>query len=282
MQFDAFCRAAGLIVDRLEVGRWVRVPTIDHPRSQNGAYKFLGDRGYVQNWATMPEPALWEPEEGEIKPVDLERIRRQAEAERKRQQEGHQRAAKRAQELIDTAKVATHPYLQFKGLESARGLVTPDDALLVPMRNVRTNALQGVQVIRWLPDERRYDKRMLPGMKARDAVLRLGAPRAARVWLVEGYATGLSVLEALRMTSSSDAVLVCFSAGNLERVGKQLGPQSTVAFADNDRSHAGEMAAMAAGVPYVMSDVEGEDANDMVRRVGLFKVAALMRSAMGP
>lgn len=277
MQFDAFCRAHGVIVDRLEVGRWIRVPTVDHPRSRNGAYKYLGDRGYVQNWATMPEPALWRPE-GDVKPIDLEKIRKQVEAEKRLRREGHSKAAKRAQEAVEKAKVTQHPYLEFKGFPEARGLVL-DDELLVPMRNLRTNQLQGLQAIKWIPEERKYVKQMVPGMKAADAVFRLG-PVSGRTWLVEGYATGLSVFQALRVICSPDSVLVTFSAGNLTRVAKQM--TNVVAFADNDRSGAGKAAAEAAGIPYLMSDVEGEDANDMHRRVGVFRLAAFMRAAMGP
>ena len=58
MMFDAFCRAHGLLVDGIEAGRWVRVPTEDHPRTRNGAYKYLGDVGFVQNHATMTEVAV--------------------------------------------------------------------------------------------------------------------------------------------------------------------------------------------------------------------------------
>jgi putative DNA primase/helicase len=47
-------------------------------------------------------------------------------------------------------------------------------------------------------------------------------------------------------------------------------------FADNDASQAGERAAIATGKPYVMSDVVGEDANDLHKRAGLFKVAQML------
>jgi len=62
MQFDAFCRAHGLIVDSLISGRWVRVPTVDHPRKKNGAYKFLGDIGWAQNHATNVDVSTWRPD----------------------------------------------------------------------------------------------------------------------------------------------------------------------------------------------------------------------------
>ena len=47
-------------------------------------------------------------------------------------------------------------------------------------------------------------------------------------------------------------------------------------FADNDKSGAGERAAQATGLPYCMSPVLGEDANDMHVRAGLLAVCGLL------
>jgi hypothetical protein len=56
MGFDDFARSHGLIVRSLIPHRWIATPTEDHPRKRNGRYKFLGDIGWVQNWATMQTP----------------------------------------------------------------------------------------------------------------------------------------------------------------------------------------------------------------------------------
>lgn len=272
MMFDAFCRAHGLLVDGIEAGRWVRVPTEDHPRTRNGAYKYLGDVGFVQNHATMTEVAVWRPEADEVRPVDVARIRREAEAYQQRVRDGWQRAAVKAAEMVRQSRPGEHDYLHFKGLGDERGLVHQDGSLLVPMRHWRTNALVGLQVIRWDGDARKWDKRMLPGMRAKGATLRLGPPRAPRLWLVEGYATGLSVLAALRAVRSRDAVLICFSAGNLTHVSSVLGGEQSV-FADHDVSGAGQAAAKATGARWCMSDVVGNDANDDHMQFGLFSVA---------
>jgi phage/plasmid primase-like uncharacterized protein len=277
MMFDQFCRAHGLLVDGIQAGRWVRVPTVDHPRSENGAYKFLGDVGWVQNWATMSEPETWRPEAHEVQKIDVERIRRESERHVQRVRDGWAKAGTKAAKLIASARPGEHNYLHLKGLSDQAGLVTDDGALVVPMRHWRTNALVGAQVIRWDEAARKFDKRMLPGMRAKGATFRLGSPTAPRTWLVEGYATGLSVHAALRLMRLSDAVLVCFSAGNLVTVARELGGR-LVAFADNDQSGAGVRAAVDAGVPYVMSSQVGEDANDVHRRAGVFALASLMRS----
>lgn len=276
MQFDAFCRAHGLIVDGITPGRWVRVPTTDHPRKKNGAYKYLGDIGWVQNHAVDMDVSTWRADEASLKDVDVQRICRQAAEFDERMRQGWARAAERAQQMVQRAAFGEHPYLQIKGLGELRGLVL-NDALLVPMRHWRTNRLAGVQSIRWLEAERRYEKLMLPGMRAKGAVLRLGSPQAPRTWLVEGYATGLSVEAAARMLRLRDAVTVCFSAGNLVHVARQLqqAGQAVAVFADHDASGAGERAAVQTGAPWCMSPVQGEDANDMHKR-GIFEVARLM------
>ncbi len=277
MQFDAFCRAHGLIVDGMhtvQTGRWVRVATEDHPRTRNGAYKFLGDVGWVQNHAVQMDVSTWRPDAGAPE-LDMTRINADAAAFDLRMREGWKRSAARAEQMLSSTTLAEHNYLHIKGLPDARGLVLADGALMVPMRHWRTNALVGAQLIRWLPEQMAYEKKMMPGMRAKGAVLRLGSAAAPRTWLVEGIATGLSVEAAVRLLRLRDAVLVCFSAGNLIHVAKQLDARCVV-FADNDESGAGQRAAVTTGLPYCMSPWQGEDANDMHQRAGVFKLANLM------
>jgi putative DNA primase/helicase len=44
------------------MGVWKRYKTEDHPKSKNGAVKFLGTHGFVQNHATMQEVSTWRNE----------------------------------------------------------------------------------------------------------------------------------------------------------------------------------------------------------------------------
>jgi putative DNA primase/helicase len=80
------------------------------------------------------------------------------------------------------------------------------------------------------------------------------------------------------------SILVCFSDVNMRQVAG-LVPGCKYAFADNDASGAGERAAQAAGLAYCMSDVVGEDANDLHQRTGLLavsmKLMAARRAAVG-
>jgi putative DNA primase/helicase len=154
-------------------------------------------------------------------------------------------------------------------------LFTADGALVVPMRNLTTNDLQGVQLIRWIEADRAYEKKMIPGMKAKGAVFRIGDKHAPETVLCEGYATGLSLAAALRSVGLRASVLVCFSAGNLQFIAPQATGRAYV-FADHDKSGTGEQCAQATGLPYCMSPVEGEDANDLHQRAGLMAVCQLL------
>ena len=202
--------------------------------------------------------------------LDIATRSQQADAQQERRR---QQAARDAAEMIRQAVPGPHDYLARKHLSNVQGLVMPDGALLVPMRNWRDNNIQGAQVIRWLPDERVFDKKMLPGMRAKGAVLRLGQGR--ETILCEGYATGLSIELAVRSVGLPASVLVTFSATNLVHVAQFLKGRVFV-FADNDKSEAGERAAQDTGHPYCMSDVVGEDANDVHARAGLMAVAQML------
>jgi putative DNA primase/helicase len=195
-------------------------------------------------------------------------------AEERRKQQGYAAAAAAAQAVIEQCELKTHYYLNAKGLPDVVALVN-DMTLVVPMRNLETNVLQGMQTISWVPEERRWEKKMATGMRAKGAVLRLGNPRAKETFLCEGYATGLSIELALRRLRLSASVLVCFSAGNLEYVASQISGPAFVA-ADNDASQTGEKTARKTSFPWAMSDQLGEDFNDVHQRAGLAALCKLI------
>jgi hypothetical protein len=72
MTFHDFARAHGLIIRDLISHRWVSTPTEDHPRKRNGRYKYLGNVGWVQNWATMESPTMWK--DSAAAPVDYRKV----------------------------------------------------------------------------------------------------------------------------------------------------------------------------------------------------------------
>ena len=204
MDFVDFATNNGLIIDRLyQDGKWHRVSTTDKPRKKNGAYLFDGRRGVVKNWATMDGFASWR-DDGVIRDNVGERQIRDMEAARKEQERKHWQAAKKAALALSNAELGTHHYLAKKGFPRASGLIL-DGNLLIPMRDFKTNELVSLQMV-----SESGEKKFMPGGRAKGAVLRLGPKVADWTWLVEGYATGLSVMEALKTMYRQDAVLVCF------------------------------------------------------------------------
>lgn len=270
--FISFAAAHGVLIRDLDnSGRIRRCATIEHPRSTNGAYMWDGRRGFCFAWDGAAEPQWFnDPSAKPWTDEDKRAFAAKRDAERRQIALRQQRAAQQAAELLKTATLAEHNYFHFKGLPLTRGLVLPDGALFVPMRSL-SGALQGAQAIRWDGENRRYDKRMLTGMKAKGAVLRLGSPNASTTFLCEGYVTGLSMELAIRQMRLSASVLVCFSDSNMAYVAPSVTGRKYV-FADNDQSGAGERAAKATGLPYCMSDCAGEDANDLHVRAGLLSV----------
>lgn len=274
MSFVMFARAHGLEVgDLVPSDRIRRCVTHEHPRKKNGAYLWDGTRGWVFDWAGEAKTHWYE--DPNAKPwTDAEKrawaMRRQTELQSR--ERAYENTALRADVMLRSATPGPHNYFALKGFPDERGLIGEDGALLIPMRSL-DGKLRGLQVIRWVESDRRYEKKMLHGMRAKGGVFRLGHQTAQETFLVEGYATGLSVRAALHSVGLRGSVLVCFSAGNLVYVAPQVRGRCFV-FADNDESNAGEEAAIKTGLPYCMSDVEGEDANDLHNRAGLMAVAA--------
>lgn len=283
-----FFRLHGLLIDHpINDGHWHRVPTEDHPKKRNGAYLLDGDRAVCQNWATMPQAVSMR---GQATPADPRRAAELARERERRQAataNGWALAARKAQKMLDSCELKPHGYLARKGFAEMPALVMPDDALFVPMRDY-TNALVGAQAIRWCPDERIWEKKFMPGMRATGARFVLGVGPEA--FLCEGLATGLSIEAALRMLRLPGRVMVCFSAANVSAIGAQLKSDRETAFvvAEHDApqrdpekwrrnpGEAGQRAAVASGLPWTMSPTEGFDANDHHREFGLRSLAALL------
>lgn len=269
MNFQQFAEAHGLMVGSIVVGRWVRVPTRDHPRSRNGAYKLGHGVGWVQNWATMTEPAMWQGAESEIR-VDAALIRR-ADAEQRQRRE---KAARRAETILSECELLPHAYLAAKGFPDARVNVwrRPDQApvAVIPMRCA--GRIVGCQLI-----DEGGGKKFLPGQASGGAEF-VFQGRGGLDVLCEGYATALSARLALAKVAPDARLHVCFSAGNMARIAAGL--SRGLVLADNDASGTGERVAREIGWPYWMSDRVGEDANDYHQRRGVFALSQGLRKVL--
>lgn len=283
--FIDFARAHGVEIDPAKLcdrDKIQRCGTTLKPRSKNGAYLWDGQRGWVYAWDGDAQVHWFnDPDAKPWTEAEKQAWRAKRDAQRIAAEEGQRKAAQKAAEMLRTTKPGPHDYLFRKGLPQAQGLCLPDGGLFVPMRDWSSNELRGAQVIRWTDTEEepgvmRWRKKMTYGMQARGAVLRLGPTRASETIFCEGYATGLSIELAARQMRLAAAVLVCFSDFNMAHVAGLLKRGRRYVFADNDKSGAGERAAVECKLPYCMSPVLGEDANDLHKREGLLAVSSLL------
>ena len=272
MDFIQFARSHGILINDLPpLGVWKRFPTEDHPRSRNGAVKFMGEVGFVQNHATSTVVSIWKPDSPittKVKSTYLASIRSAEDEQKKKQHQAMQRAVG----MLNGSGLSTHPYLEAKGFPDEQGNVLWQDGkpvLLIPMR-VAGN-LVGLQQI-----DEDGGKKFLYGQRTSNAVFTFDN-KGMNV-LCEGYATALSVRLAFKQMKQRYTLHVCFSAGNMAKVAAGLEPGLLIA--DNDASGTGQRVAEESGWKYWLSDRVGEDANDFHQRVGLFQFTQSLTRSM--
>jgi putative DNA primase/helicase len=269
MRFEDFARVHGLILDSLQLDRWIPTPTEDHPRSSNGRYKFLGNVGFVQNWATMEKPATWFAEGHTI---DSPQIKRSIEESRIRQAESADRASKKAGWILHQTELKTHPYLASKGFPEELGNVWEKDGkqiLVIPMRI--DGRIVGVQLI---DDE--GNKKFLHGQTTKGASFCMNA-KGIPIFC-EGYATGLSVRECMKASNIKYAIYVCFSASNMKHIARTVGGGFIVC--DNDPNCVGQKSAIETGKSYWLSETVGDDFNDYHQREGTFRASQNLKKTL--
>ena len=260
--FLAFARSLGLIIRNFQPdGRIHSVPTEDKPRKRNGRYRYADGWGWAQNWATSAQAHVFRGDVGNAEPR-----RYQPTAEDGRAREA---ASSRATEIVQRCKLAEHSYLIGKGFSGEKTLVDVDGRMVVPMRD-HANYRQ-INSVQWIDEL--GAKKFLTGGRAKGSVLRIGT--GPELWLVEGFATGMSVKRALKTMFRPATVVVCFSAGNLAWLAAQIGG---LIVADNDASGTGERVARESGRQWVMPDEVGMDANDYERAYGTRELATLLRT----
>ena len=264
MMFLDFCRAHGIIIDSLPpVGVWKRYKTTDKPTSRNGAVKFMGTHGHVQNHATMLEVNTWRNEsESTIAVQEVQRIARAASQETAK---FNAQAAEKAAWILSQCKTRKHAYTEAKGFpDEVVNVWTTDDGEVAVIPMWIGQQVVGCQLI-----TESGDKKFLFGQRSGGAQF-VFDNRGEHI-LCEGYATALSIRHALKNMKKKYTIHVCFSAGNMAKVAATL--PGGVVVADNDKSGTGERVAREIGWPYWMSDKVGDDFNDAHQRLGLFAVS---------
>lgn len=271
MTFIDFCRAHGVIIDMLpQVGVWKRYKTTDKPGHRNGAVKFMGDHGFVQNHATMQDVSSWRAEgESAMAHREVQRIAREASQEIAR---NNARAAAEAARMLSECRHSRHAYAASKGFPDELVNVLKTDAgplAIIPM--FIDGVIVGCQKI-----TEAGEKKFMHGQRSGGAQF-VFSNKGPHI-VCEGYATALSARDALKNVKRPYTLHVCFSAQNMKKIAAAL--PGGIVLADNDASGTGERVAREIGWPYWMSDCVGEDANDYHRRRGLFALSQGISKAM--
>lgn len=269
MRFEDFARQHGLIIKDVIPHRWVSTPTEDHPKKRNGRYKFLGDVGWVQNWATMHKPSMWKS----ASPTNVKLIDRAIRDAEKEREEAAKKAAAKAGWILHQCRTGHHIYLESKGFPDELGNIwdTEDGQrlLVIPMRIDKS--LAGVQLI-----NEQGEKKFLGGQRTKGASFAIDA-KGLPIFC-EGYATALSVRAVMKLIKIRYCIHVCFSAGNIESVSQRI--HGGIVIADHDANGVGEKAARNTGKPYWLSESVGEDFNDYHRRVGDFQASQSLKKIL--
>ena len=265
MDLITFCRLHGILINHLPpVGVWKRYPTEDHPRSSNGAVKYMGNFAHVQNHAVMLEPVTWQAEDGQK--IDPQKIVRLAKVQEDKTAKLQAEAASKAAWIVNQCQIGKHEYLKAKGFPDEQGLVwvsKESKLLVIPMRI--ENRLVGCQLI-----DTDGSKKFLFGQKTAGAAM-VFDNKGMNI-LCEGYATGLSIKEVLKNLKRRYTIHVCFSAGNMLEVGRQL--ENPLVIADNDAI--GISTAKKIASRYWIGEA-GEDFNDTEQRIGTELAAESLR-----
>jgi putative DNA primase/helicase len=258
VNFQQFAEQHGLMIDSLILDRWVRVPTVDHPKKRNGAYIWDGREGALINFAVHDKHVLYRSDEPWKPDPQAAAKRRQMEQERLKRQAS---AANKAAWILNQASLMQHPYLIRKGFED-KGYVWRN-SLVLPMRV--GDRLVGCQLI-----DADGNKRFLSGQVTKGASLMLN--NKGQNILVEGFATGLSVRRVLRHLRQRYCIHVCFSAGNMIEVAR--GMDNPLVVADHDPT--GIRAAKKISSRVWLDGEPGEDFNDAEMRLGTPAAAATL------
>ena len=265
MDFISFCRGHGIIIDQTPpIGVWKRYRTEDHPNKKNGAVKWMGTYGFVQNHALDTAVSVWQSD----KPDD-HKFKQFIQAATDKVQFMQDKAARKAGWILNQCELFTHEYFVRKGFPDEKGNVWFKDdqkILVIPMRV--GNRLVGCQMI-----SETGEKKFLFGQRTSGAsfVFDNHGPN----FYCEGYATALSLRMILKSMKRRYTIHVTFSAHNLAKLAKD-----GYVIADNDASGTGEEVAKRTGLNYFMPPEVGDDFNDYHRKVGILKAGLALTKSL--
>jgi putative DNA primase/helicase len=281
-------------------GKWLKADTLSGKNGKGDGRLLIEESAVVaKNWQTgiSVKVSLLDGVSSEQR----QEFRKKA-AERDRRREANaEKAARIAAEIVKASSLNVHPYLIRKGFSEEKALTisapdfrslldemrTPEDrkdkpadyliagetAIVMPAR--LGGSIRTVQLI-WEDGTKKF---LFDGAVSGTS---LRVASGHNTWNCEGYATGLSLRAAFKLSRYSATVLCCFSAANVGQVASSQKGRSFIA-ADNDKpipqydgKGAGEYFAARSGKPFVMPPLIGDDINDVHVRDGIFAVQRLL------
>ena len=204
-------RPAEIIAD----GQLHRCPVDGKPNGKDGAYLLHLDApasGWWRNWRTSEESKWSAKDTRSLSPAERQTLKARIEADRlaceAETAKRHAEAADKAQRILAAAPACTaHPYLERKGVKPCPGLkLGTDGRLVVPVLGEDGKPMS----LQFIAED--GGKMFLFGGSTKGGYFAIKG-KTGRLYICEGFATGLSIHEA-----SGQTVLCAFNAGNLENV----------------------------------------------------------------
>lgn len=260
---------------------WSMQSSSYRPDSAKSVWRSIKQYGAITEGTLfhMAREAGWRDDGKEHRPSPEEIAERRRIAQKKLTEQEREtermraKAAEKARWILGQCELDRHAYMDSKGFPEAMVNVwrrpDKDPVMVVPV--YYRDALCGVQLI-----SIRGEKMFLKGQRMDMGHLKIGSGR--RVFLVEGYATAVSLKEMLHKASIQYTIYVCFSAGNLAKMA-QVHREAFI-FADNDLSGTGQRVAEESGLPWWMPPKVGQDLNDMHQELGTFKASMELKRVL--
>lgn len=249
---------AGLKVEYLDVGRMRRCKTVDGGRDKNGWYILHDLRLDSGEEVLVGSYGIWSGNNNNAQKIDIERsvlseqqreaLKQRLAADRKRSEAVAkavaEKAAARAAAAWKRYSAVPHEgmvidYLQRKAVHGHGVRYSEAGSLIVPMQDV-FGSTHGLQIIRGRnrPEGKREKEYWPVGLSKAGKFHTIGSAATAQVVIiVEGYATGASIYEAM---GGMVCVVVAFDANNLLPVAQALRAQYRTAriliCADDDKT----------------------------------------------
>ena len=203
----------------------------------------------------------------------IEKRRQEVWADNQRIYAERELAMLKMHKVMERITLGASPYLASKGFHGKHALIYRGAITVVPMRN-EAGDLVNLQFIS--PEG---DKRFMKGLTWTGSRVNLGVPNASLKLYCEGYATGLSILDATKRLGIPAHVVVCITGYGMEALATTDTSQNSFVVADHDtrlpdtHDTLSQEHAERTGKKWFMPLHPDEDFNDFWQRVGREKAA---------